>query len=206
MDYKEAVSAAPRKRRSARPAPASAEEDDARTPSLREVYTDYSGYVWRIALRMGIPEHAVEDVMHEVFLIVDRRLPQFDGQVAMTTWLYHQTRGVVSNHRRRHHREQRRIAIADPKPSPSIDPEAEVGRKQAAAFVDDFIGGLDPQKREVFALVELEGLPVPEVAQMIGINLNTAYSRLRAARTQFSRAAERISPQARPTQRRSQTA
>jgi len=44
---------------------------------------------------------------------------------------------------------------------------------------------LDDDKRVVFALVELEQLSVPEVARMLDINLNTAYSRLRLARQAF---------------------
>lgn len=160
--------------------------------TLEEVYARHSGFVWRTVRRMGIPEAHVEDVMHEVFLVVHRRLPEFDGRVAMTTWLYHQTRGVVSNHRRSRQREQRRIALVDPKPAPSPDPEAETRRGEAAAFVRSFLAELDDDKREVFVLAELEGLPVPEVAQMTGLKLNTAYSRLRAARQRFQRAVHRL--------------
>jgi RNA polymerase sigma-70 factor (ECF subfamily) len=160
--------------------------------TLEEVYECHAGFVWRIVRRMGIPDHGVEDVMHEVFLIVHRRLPEYDGRVAMTTWLYHLTRGVVSNHRRSRVREQRRIALVDPRPTPVPDPEVQTGRGQAAAFVRAFLEELDPDKREVFELIELEGLPVPEVAELVGINLNTAYSRLRAARQLFQRAVDRI--------------
>lgn len=160
--------------------------------TLEEVYARHSAFVWRTVRRMGIPEAAVEDVMHEVFLVVHRRLPEFDGRVAMTTWLYHQTRGVVSNHRRSRRREERRLALVDPKPSPAPDPEAETRRGQAAEFVRSFLDELDADKREVFVLAELEGLPVPEVAKMTGLKLNTAYSRLRAARQRFQRAVGRL--------------
>ena len=47
---------------------------------------------------------------------------------------------------------------------------------------------LDEDKRIVFALVELEQLSVPEVAKLLDINLNTAYSRLRLARGAFETA------------------
>lgn len=141
---------------------------------------------------MGIPEHAVEDVMHEVFLVVHRRLGDYDGRVAMTTWLYQITRGVVSNHRRSRQREERRLRLVDPRPAPAPDPEAQTRRDQAAAFVRTFLQQLDTDKREVFELAELEGLPLPEVAQLVGINLNTAYSRLRAARLRFQRAVTRL--------------
>lgn len=160
--------------------------------TLEEVYARHCGFVWRIVRRMGIPEHGVEDVMHEVFLVVHRRLPEYDGRVAMTTWLYQLTRGVVSNHRRSRLREERRLKLVDPKPAPAPDPEVHAGQGQAAAFVRAFLEQLDPDKREVFELAELEGLPIPEVAELVGVPLNTAYSRLRAARQRFNQAVARM--------------
>ncbi len=130
--------------------------------------------------------------MHEVFLVVHRRLADYDGRVAMTTWLYHQTRGVVSNHRRSRRREARRLQLVDPRPSAAPDPEAHTRRGQAAAFVRQFLAELDPDKREIFELCEVEGLAMPEVAELLGIKLNTAYSRLRAARQLFQRAVTRL--------------
>ena len=50
---------------------------------------------------------------------------------------------------------------------------------------------LDEPKREVFSLVELEELTVPEVADALEIPLNTAYSRLRMAREAFEAALAR---------------
>ena len=50
---------------------------------------------------------------------------------------------------------------------------------------------MDDQKREVFVLAELEQLPVPEIAEAIGVNVNTAYSRLRLAREAFNQAIAR---------------
>jgi len=47
---------------------------------------------------------------------------------------------------------------------------------------------LDDDKRIVFALVELEQLSVPDVARMLDLKLNTAYSRLRHARQAFEAA------------------
>jgi RNA polymerase sigma-70 factor (ECF subfamily) len=55
------------------------------------------------------------------------------------------------------------------------------------------LDGLDEAKREVFVLAELEELSAPEIAQALGINLNTVYSRLRAARQTVEAAAARES-------------
>ncbi|HEY1556670.1 MAG TPA: sigma factor-like helix-turn-helix DNA-binding protein [Kofleriaceae bacterium] len=65
------------------------------------------------------------------------------------------------------------------------DPFAQVSRAEAAAVVADILDTIDEDQRIVFALVELEQLSVPKVAEMLEIKLNTAYSRLRLARASF---------------------
>jgi len=50
---------------------------------------------------------------------------------------------------------------------------------------------LEVPKREIFALVDVEDLSVPEAAELLGIPLNTAYSRLRVARQNFEAALAR---------------
>jgi len=53
------------------------------------------------------------------------------------------------------------------------------------------LGELDDERREVFVLSELEQLRAPEIASVLGVNLNTIYSRLRSARQRFEAALAR---------------
>ena len=159
--------------------------------SLADVYAAHSGFVWRIVRRLGVPPDAVEDVMHEVFLVAQRRLHEYDGRASMTTWLFHLTRGVASNWMRGRRREAARLSLVPPTSRPLPSPEEAAAAGQAAAFVRAFLASLDADKRLVFELSEIDGLPIPEVAQLAGIKLNTAYSRLRAARREFQRAVHR---------------
>lgn len=166
--------------------------DEAPVPqTLAEVYRRYSGFVWRMVRRHGIPDAVVEDVMQEVFIVVHRRLREYDGRAAMTTWLYHLTRGVVSNYKRGRSREEKRLSLVRPSGGQGLDPETQTERQRAAGFVRRFLATLDEDKRRIFELVDIEGLAVTEAAELCGIKLNTAYSRLRAARQAFSAAAER---------------
>lgn len=165
--------------------------DATATPVFADVYRDHAGFVWRSVKRLGIPDAQVEDVMHEVFLVVQRRLPEYDGRAALTTWIYHLTRGVVSNWKRGHRREQARVMAANLKPSSPPDPEDLAQHQQAAAFVRQFLSTLDADKRLVFELAEVEGFSVAEIAAISGTNPNTAHSRLRAARKAFQRAITR---------------
>lgn len=167
--------------------------DDAPPRNLAEVYARHSGFVWRSVRRMGIPDAAVEDVMHEVFLVVHRRLTEYDGRASMTTWLYHLTRGVVSNWRRGRRREHTRLTLVEPPSAPNgSDPEEAAGRDEAYAIVRGAIAALADDKRLVFELAEIEGLTMPEIAEIAGINLNTAYSRLRLARREFAGELQRL--------------
>ena len=132
-----------------------------------------------------------------MFLVVHRRLPEYDGRAAMTTWLFGIARGVAANHRRSSARAERKLAVVPP-PAAVPDPEARAARNEAAEFVRAFLDGLDEERRLLFALADIEGMKVPEIAEALGLNLNTAYSRLRATRELFQRAlAERDGPRAR---------
>jgi RNA polymerase sigma-70 factor (ECF subfamily) len=155
--------------------------------TLADVYRAHAGFVWRVVRRLGVPEAALEDVVHDVFLVVHRRLHEYDGRAAMTTWLFGIARGVAANHRRGLQRADRKLAVV-PAPVEGIDPEAGVARNQAAEFVRAFLDGLDEERRLLFHLADVEGMKVPEIAEALGLNLNTAYSRLRATRELFQRA------------------
>jgi len=165
------------------------------TPSaldLATIYDRHADFVWRVAKRLGIPEGALEDVMHDVFVIVHRRLGDYDGRAALTSWLYGITRGVASNYRRGRAREAARIERAQPRPQtlPPTDDAAQ--RREAAAFVRQFLASLDPDKREVFTMVDLEGMSVKDAAALTRVNVNTAHARLRAARSAFKSASSKF--------------
>jgi RNA polymerase sigma-70 factor (ECF subfamily) len=163
-------------RASARPA--------AGLPTLEEVYREHAGFVWRAVKRMGVSDDAAEDVVHEVFLVVRRRLGDYDGRAAMSSWLFGIARGVASNHRRGRSRAQRRLELV-PAPSDPRTPEEVTRRREAAALVAEFLAELDADKRLVFELSDIEGLRGREVADALDANVNSVYSRLRAARKLF---------------------
>src|SRR5688572_24987046 len=101
-------------------APHSAPATGTSAPRLEQVYRDHADYVWRLLRSLGVAESSQEDAFHEVFLVVHRRLPQFDGRASLPTWLFGITRNVVLHHRRSHARHLRRLTVA---PEPSRGPE-----------------------------------------------------------------------------------
>jgi RNA polymerase sigma-70 factor (ECF subfamily) len=154
------------------------------TPAFEEVYAAHVGFVWRIARTLGVPQASLEDCVQDVFVVVHRRLPDYEPRAAMTTWLFAITRRVALAHLRRGGRTE----PLEHEPVSRADTFGAVSRAQAASLVASILDTLDDDKRIVFALVELEQMSVPEVARLLELNLNTAYSRLRLARAAFETA------------------
>jgi RNA polymerase sigma-70 factor (ECF subfamily) len=162
-----------------------------------EVYQEHLGFVWRSARGLGVGNAAIDDVVQEIFVVVHRRLHEFAGRSTVRTWLSGIVLNVVRHHRRHVRRksphELTREEPADPDAlhAPGRDPYEAAVQAEQARLVHQILEGIDDEKREVFVLVELEDVPVPEVAEALGIKLNTAYSRLRLAREEFERAVVR---------------
>jgi RNA polymerase sigma-70 factor (ECF subfamily) len=160
--------------------------------SFEEVYAEHVGFVWRVVRTLGVADAHVEDAVQDVFVVVHRRLAQFEGRAAITTWLFAIARRIAAGYRRRNHGE--RSAPLDEQLAGTADTFTELWRAEAAARVLAMLARIDEDQRVVLALVELEQLPVPEVARMLDINLNTAYSRLRLARKAFERIRAKETP------------
>ncbi len=151
---------------------------------LDEVYRAHARFVWRVAGSLGVSPDARDDVVHDVFLVVHRKASEFDPRRAVTTWLFGITRMVVLNRRRRAGRHARKLRVVPPASGP-LDPEAHDELRRRAEIVRQFLAGLDVRKRVVFELMEIEGMSGPEVAEAIGANIDTVYTRIRGARRAF---------------------
>lgn len=161
------------------------EHTAAAKPSWEEVYRDHADFLLRCARQMGVPPQFAEDVVHDVFLVVHTRLDDFDpARASLRSWLYGILRRVHSHWRRGRARDARRLNLVPSAPTRATA-EEEVSREQAVQLLERFIDSLDDKKRPVFALMQIEGMSAPEVAQSLGIKLNTVYSRLRASRRAF---------------------
>lgn len=160
------------------------------TMRLDEIYEQHVDFVWRSARRMGVAEAAVDDVVQEVFLVAHRRLGDFEGRSSVKTWLFAILMRVVSDYRRTL---RRKGGLAPLPETLACDdcPAGQAEQREAARILHRLLESLDEDKRAVFVLAELEQMTAPEIADALGVNLNTVYSRLRAARRDFERALER---------------
>jgi RNA polymerase sigma-70 factor (ECF subfamily) len=150
--------------------------------TFAQVYEQHAAFVWRSLRRLGVREADLEDVTQEVFVVVHRKLPEFDGRSTVKTWLFGICLRTSSDYRRRAH--VQREDIVETVPDTAQEPAAPelVARRQARAMLDRVLDGLDEDKRATFVLFELEQVPMAEVASMTDVPLQTAYARLYAAR------------------------
>ena len=150
------------------------------------VFARHFRSVWRTLRRLGVSGAQVDDAAQDVFVVVHRRLHGFDRR-SLRAWLYAIAVRVASDYRR----DARRRATAplddgltDSSPGPARQNEL----KESVRLLHALLAELDDEKRTVFVLGELEELSAPEISEALGVNLNTVYSRLRAARMQFEAA------------------
>jgi RNA polymerase sigma-70 factor (ECF subfamily) len=145
---------------------------------FRAFFDAHAAFVWRVARYLGTPAADLDDVCQEVFLVVSRRLGEHDpARGSVRTWVFGIVRNVVRNDSRRHRRRHEVVVATMPEPEVNSSDRTEV-RWMCAALLD----ALGDEQRTVLMLHDLEEMPIPEVAEAVGIPLATAYSRLRLAR------------------------
>lgn len=158
------------------------------------VYRAHFSFVWRNLRRFGVASAHLDDAAQETWVVVHRRLSGFEGRSSVRTWLAGIALRVASDHRRWRRRKDPHEPMSDDAqfPAPGLSPEASLERAQAAQLLDRLLDAIPDERRAVFALSELEQMSAPEVSEVLGIPVNTVYSRLRVARTEFEAAASRL--------------
>jgi RNA polymerase sigma-70 factor (ECF subfamily) len=154
--------------------------------SVDDVYEKYFDYVYRCLRHLGVSESGLDDATQDVFVVVNNKLSEFDGNAAITTWLYAIVIRVARRYRERQ-AQAHRFESSDPLVSEGTS-EQELDARRKLAFARSVLDSLDEAKREVFVLSEIEQMAAPEIAAITGVPLNTVYSRLRAAKLAFANA------------------
>lgn len=150
-------------------------------PTLRQIFDEHARYIWRTLRHLGIPEADTPDLCQEVFVTVHRRLASFEGRSTLRTWLYGICMRIASEHRRRPH-VRKETALSDSArevQEQQAGPDSPLEQRNA---VEHLLAVLDDDKRQVVVLYEIEGFSMKEVAEILECPLQTAYSRLHAAR------------------------
>ncbi|MEY4576385.1 MAG: hypothetical protein RL701_1088 [Pseudomonadota bacterium] len=151
-------------------------------PTFREIYDNHFDFVWRLAAHRGIASAALDDVAQEVFIVVARKLPEFEGRASPRTWLAAIVRRVIADYVRKR---GNRPAGDEPLVREPAHPQASAEqheRDAATQLLDSLLERMTTEQREVFVLHELEEMSGTEIAVVTETNENTVWTRLRAAR------------------------
>ena len=157
-------------------------------PSFDVVYQAHAQTVARWAARLGGPGVDVEEIIQEVFLVVNRRLAEFRHESQISTWLFSITAKIAANDRRR--RKLRgwwlRLVpgIEDRVATTRDTPLEQLERRERRAQFYDALDALGERQRRVLVLFELEEMSIAEIAALMVLregNVRVLLHRARAA-------------------------
>jgi RNA polymerase sigma-70 factor (ECF subfamily) len=151
-----------------------------------DAYRGELDYLMRTLQRLGVPASDVEDLAHEVFLVLRRTWSEYDPTRPLKPYIFGIAFRVAASHRRRHWREIPFAVVDEQDNAPHPDQALEAS--QARALVLAALQRIPLPRRVVLVMHDLDEIPVQEVAAILSIPLFTAYSRLRKARRELETA------------------
>lgn len=159
---------------------------------LATLFEAEHGYVLHSLRRLGVAERDLEDITHDVFVVVHRKIETLGLDRPARPWLFAICARVSADYRKRARHRYERVT-GDPEAiDVALNAEATLERKQQQALVIRALDALDDDRRALFVMVEIDEVAVIVAAQMLELPINTAYSRLRLARAEFAAAVKRI--------------
>ncbi len=160
---------------------ASAGDDSAFTALV----TRYHPSVFRWALTFAWDPDEAEDIAQEVFVRAHRQLPHYRSDGSIEAWLYAITRTAAGQARRTHKRRKRLALSPAARPLRDVyttDPGGRVDRERAATVILELFSELPQRQREIFDLVDLQGLSPAEAAARTGMKAASVRTNLFKAR------------------------
>lgn len=157
--------------------------------ALAELYQRWSRPLWSFLVKMCADQALAEDLVQEVFLRVWRAAPRYQPTAKFSTWLFHIARNHWLNEREKRMHRLRPISLdssGSREDEPSMDapdrnarsPAQRVLDMELGARIDAAVGRLPEKLRETWALAATQGLPYPDVAEILAIPLGTVKSRM----------------------------
>ncbi|MEM9292500.1 MAG: sigma-70 family RNA polymerase sigma factor [Acidobacteriota bacterium] len=149
--------------------------------AFEELYRLHVDRVFGLCLRMTGDAGRAEEATQEVFVKAWRRLSQFRGESALSSWLYRMAVNTVYGTQRSTRRRQDRVL---PVPDlEAMEPEAPASTPSSAGVdLRRALAQLPERARRVFQLHDVEGYRHRDVAQLLGISVGTSKSTLHRAR------------------------
>jgi RNA polymerase sigma-70 factor (ECF subfamily) len=157
-------------------------------PSFEAIYDAYYDVVARWIRALGGPTADRDDLVQEVFLVVYRRLPDFDGGNLMG-WLYRITTHQVRDYQRLvwiRHIFARGVDVSPQVPSVRPTPLMTLETRERQQKLEWLLSRLSERHRAAFVLFEIEGYTAEEIGDMQSVSVNTVRARIHRARKKMS--------------------
>jgi RNA polymerase sigma-70 factor (ECF subfamily) len=159
---------------------------------FRAVYRAEVAYVCASLRRLGVRPADVEDMAHDVFVKVYRLLGDYDATRPLRPWLFGIALRTATDYRRAA-RFRHEVAVAAPdRAHHGAAPDEALAQREAHDLIVRALDTMDLDARAILTMHDLDDTPAPEIATVLGIPVNTVYSRLRLARAKFTRAARHL--------------
>jgi RNA polymerase sigma-70 factor (ECF subfamily) len=157
---------------------------------LREVFEQHGPFVCRSLRYLGVREADLDDMLQEVFLVVSKRLADYEEKGRARAWLYSICSRVANAQRRKVLRRREVEPLAEQ--ATEAVQLATIADREALELGWKLVQELPPQQREVFVLYEVEDMAMSEIAQALDCPLQTVYSRLYKARERILSQVQRL--------------
>ena len=158
------------------------------TGAFAALVAEYRRPVYSYLIRCGVAEGDRDDLFQSVFLRIHRAAAQYRADLPAHPWIFTIVANEVRSYLRR--RRIRELVFAGPSThepeDPAPDGERAVEARETVAWLEEEIRRLPLPQREVLILASLESRPLSEVADALGIPLNTVKTHLRRARLLLS--------------------
>ncbi len=168
----------------------SADRPPAEVDGCLQAYQRELDYLIGSLRRLGVPYSDIEDVLHEVFLVMLTRWDDYDRARPLRPWLFGIAFRVASAQRRKGRRE---VLGADQDPEDARQgPDDDVAAMQGRQLLLKALAQIPIERRAVLIMHEVDEVSMREIANQLAIPLFTAYSRLRKARLELDLALVRL--------------
>jgi RNA polymerase sigma-70 factor (ECF subfamily) len=151
----------------------------------------YRAPLFTFLLRMLGNREKAEDLAQETFLRIVKGAQAWEHRARFQTWLFTIARNLcVDRARRDRFRRTDSLdaqgpddepAMVDSVPGREIDPARGAESARLRPLLLKALLSIPQEQREVFVLREQAGIPFREIAEILGVNENTAKSRMRYA-------------------------
>jgi RNA polymerase sigma-70 factor (ECF subfamily) len=156
--------------------------------SFQSIYDAYYTEVARWIRALGGPAADQDDLIQEVFVVVYRRLPDFDGR-NLAGWLYRIAAHQVRDYRRLvwiKHIFRRSVALSSEVPSAKPTPIMTLETRERQRSLERLLARLSDPLRAAFVLFEIEGYTAEEISEMQSVPTNTVRARIHRARKKMT--------------------